>query len=158
MSPRVKAILEAVAMAHGLRAGDLTGPNRRRAVAYARFQAMASLRAILTFDGKHVFSLPTIGEIFNRDHTSVLSGLRRAAKVGIEPIQQLGEINAAFDRLSSGWLDGEARAAVERAAIFHERAAAKARALLDAAAQSRAAARTVLAQSGPRAFMHGELV
>lgn len=53
---------------------ELLGPNRKRAAAWPRQQIMAELYAT----GR--YSLPAIGRLFNRDHTTVLAAVRRHAE------------------------------------------------------------------------------
>lgn len=60
-----------VAAEHGLTKEDLTGRSRRPAICVARREAMRRLRA-------KQMSFPSIGRLFNRHHTTVLDGLRRA--------------------------------------------------------------------------------
>lgn len=74
----VPEILMQVARDHDVSVKDLVSPSRYRRIAYARFDAMARLRAVLGVDGKPRFSLPHIGQMLGgRDHTTVLNGLRR---------------------------------------------------------------------------------
>jgi chromosomal replication initiation ATPase DnaA len=69
--PSLRRIINATARLHGLVAADLTGPSRRRQVAWARGVAMYLAR---TLTGK---SLQSIGRAFgDRDHTTVLHGIR----------------------------------------------------------------------------------
>lgn len=60
-----------IAREHGMTAADLIGPSRLRRVCIVRWRAMRVLR-------DHGRSLSSIGRILNRDHTTVLHGLRRA--------------------------------------------------------------------------------
>lgn len=50
---------------------EITGPCRARPLAWIRFAIMEQMRA-------KGLSLPTIGRLIHRDHTTVLSGLRQA--------------------------------------------------------------------------------
>jgi len=69
--PSLRRIINATARLHGLAAADLTGPSRRRQVAWARGVAMYLAR---TLTGR---SLQSIGRGFgDRDHTTVLHGIR----------------------------------------------------------------------------------
>jgi|GEM_PF-6592404 len=69
----VKAILKAVAKSAGLRIADITGSCRSADLAYARQTVYAlSLRENL--------SAAQIGRVMGRDHTTVISGARRAEK------------------------------------------------------------------------------
>lgn len=82
MSPRARSIIADVAKEHGVTAEDLCSRSRVRRLAYPRFDAMSRLRALHNAPGRHVFSLPQIGNILGgRDHTSVIHGLRKAAEL-----------------------------------------------------------------------------
>ena len=63
-------IIAHVARSHGLSASDLIGPSRLRTVCIVRWRAMRELRE----KGR---SFASIGRTFNRDHSSVIAGLRR---------------------------------------------------------------------------------
>lgn len=65
------SVLQWVAARHGVTKDDLRGPSRKPHLVRARWEAMAILR-------EHGLSLPAIGLMFNRHHTAVLHGLRRA--------------------------------------------------------------------------------
>ena len=60
-----------IAREHGMTAADLIGPSRLRRVCIVGWRAMKALRD----KGR---SLSSIGRILNRDHTTILHGLRRA--------------------------------------------------------------------------------
>jgi len=74
-APREKrmAIIARVATAHSVTVAELLGPSHVRKLAYARWEAMAEIKAELGD------SLSAIGRLFNRDHTSVMHGLRKVA-------------------------------------------------------------------------------
>lgn len=67
----MREISEAVAARYGLPIEQLKGPDRKRSVAWARQEAFDAIYAT----GR--YSLPQIGRYFNRDHTTVLHGVRR---------------------------------------------------------------------------------
>lgn len=72
-SPReaYRAVLDAVASRYGLKAEDLTSKRHTRRFAWARHEAMATIK------DRFGLSLPRIGALFGgRDHTTVLSGIR----------------------------------------------------------------------------------
>jgi hypothetical protein len=76
--PKISAqeIIAAVAVAHGVNVGDMKGPRRWMTFVNARHHAVfviAKLRPDL--------SLPLIGRILNRDHTTVLNAKRRWPRV-----------------------------------------------------------------------------
>lgn len=72
MTPSLQDIDWVVSRKFSMAPGILTGRQRRRAVAVPRFIAFQLGRET----GK---SLPKIGNHFGRDHTTVLSGVRRLA-------------------------------------------------------------------------------
>ncbi len=87
-------VVEAVARASGLDCKDLLGRRRTRPLARARHLAMYLVREMCPGA-----SLPAIGYLLDRDHTTVLHGCRRAAA--------LLECDVAFCRLravSYDWL------------------------------------------------------
>ena len=78
---RARKVLSDVAEARGVTLVDMLGEDRVRPVAFARFEAMWRLRELRAPDGRRLFSLPRIGRLFGRDHTSVLHALRRHAQL-----------------------------------------------------------------------------
>ena len=79
---RVALAIGLAARAHGVSVREILGRRRTRKVSFARFEAMARIRA-LNFNGRTP-SLPQIGAWLGRDHTSVLNGLRRHAELSAE--------------------------------------------------------------------------
>ena len=67
--------LARMAAATGTTIEELTGRGQGRRMAFVRFACFLQLRRLKGF------SLPQIGAIFNRDHTTVLHGIRRAEKM-----------------------------------------------------------------------------
>ncbi len=81
--PRTPAqqIIVDVATKHGLTYADLVGHRRWRHMVPARDEAMAAVKALKVDGDKWSYSLPVIGRLFGgRDHTTVLTALRRHAK------------------------------------------------------------------------------
>lgn len=68
--PTMREIAGLVAAGHGLTIEDLRGRSRVRQIVLSRQEAMALIR----INTSH--SLPKIGRFFNRDHTTVLHGIR----------------------------------------------------------------------------------
>jgi hypothetical protein len=66
-----REVIERVAGEHGFTLGVLRSPSRSPRLVRARWAAMAAARS------ETDASLPQIGRILNRDHTTVLHGLRR---------------------------------------------------------------------------------
>lgn len=66
-----RAIILEVAQRHGIDPADLHSPNRSAPLCRARWEAMRLLR-------DRGLSLPRIGRMLNRDHKTVMHGLRRA--------------------------------------------------------------------------------
>lgn len=83
--PRTPAqqIIVDIAHKHGLTYADLVGHRRWRHMVPARDEAMAAVKALKVDGDKWSYSLPVIGRLFGgRDHTTVLTALRRHAKRG----------------------------------------------------------------------------
>jgi chromosomal replication initiation ATPase DnaA len=66
-----RQVIERVAALHDVTPEDITGPSRLRRHCEARWQVMRELAS-------KGLSTPTIGRILNRDHSTVVHGLRRA--------------------------------------------------------------------------------
>lgn len=77
-SPRT--IVKLVALKHGLTPGDLSGPNRSRPFVAARHEAIA-----LVWTHCRAVSLPAVGRMFQRDHTTILHSLRKLRKLHARP-------------------------------------------------------------------------
>jgi chromosomal replication initiation ATPase DnaA len=60
-----------VAAEYGLTRADIVGPSRKRPICLARWEAMRRMRA-------KRLSTSSIGRLLNRDHATVVHGLRRA--------------------------------------------------------------------------------
>jgi chromosomal replication initiator protein len=79
--PAVVAIAQEVADEHGFTLEQLVSPALRRDIARARWVCWGRIRAEVRFVSGPP-SLPQIGKWFgNRDHTTVLHGLRRLSEV-----------------------------------------------------------------------------
>lgn len=72
-------IVRQVADETGVPVADILGPSRIADISSARHTAMARARAIERPDGSPRYSLPMIGRVFNRDHTTVLYAVRKMA-------------------------------------------------------------------------------
>jgi chromosomal replication initiation ATPase DnaA len=72
----VEAVTLRAAIEHGVEPADIMSERRLQKIAIARMTAWKRLRDL-------GYSLPSIGKAYNRDHTSILSGLRRLKKLGI---------------------------------------------------------------------------
>ncbi len=69
--PKADAIILEVACRIGVSYGDIKGPFRHKTVANARHIAMAAVRRRLGL------SYPELGLVFSRNHSSVMSGVKR---------------------------------------------------------------------------------
>lgn len=67
----VREIIESVARRHSLSSSDIIGTNKKRCYVNARTEAIKLARELT------VLSLPTLGRIFKRDHTTIMYHLRR---------------------------------------------------------------------------------
>lgn len=65
-------LIRAVAMKHALTVADIKGPSRAMNIVDARQEAMA-----MVYKTRPDLSLPQIGRIFDRDHTTILHALRK---------------------------------------------------------------------------------
>lgn len=68
-------ILEEVAAKHDVTVADIRGPRRRIEISHARQEAMYRL-----YSERKNLSLPMIGRMLSRDHTTVMHGIRAHAK------------------------------------------------------------------------------
>lgn len=140
LPPAVLAIIERVAMAHGVTASDILGDSQRRKIAHARQEACAAIRNEVSIGGKPP-SLPRIGLWIGLNHSTVLYGITdHEIRSGIETPE-----NAA----ARAWVKKvkarlELRRQQERAARAKERAASLERRL----AWSRDVPRVPLATKG----------
>jgi len=71
-APEPKHIIMEVAIAHGVSYDDILGRSRARHLVAARHEAIYEVRK-----RRPHLSLPQIGRIFKRDHTTILHALRR---------------------------------------------------------------------------------
>jgi hypothetical protein len=76
-----RAIMERCAADHGMPVSSMIAAGKTQRYMIARLDCMTRLRAV-TVNGKPRFSLPQIGRMLGgRDHTTILSGLRRWAEI-----------------------------------------------------------------------------
>lgn len=68
-----KRIIQMVALAHGVRVSDILGRRRDKLVYAARQDAVKAVA-----EARPDLSLPQIGRIFDRDHTTILNSLRKS--------------------------------------------------------------------------------
>ena len=73
----VREIIAHVAALHCLKAGDLVGPRRMKHIIEARHEAIR-----IVADLRPDLSLPQIGRVFNKDHTTILHALRKTKQEG----------------------------------------------------------------------------
>lgn len=91
-------VCDCVAVEWGLKPLEIRGQSRQRQVATARQVAMALCRNVMSS------SLPEIGRYFGgRDHSTVLSSIRKIARVRTENVS----LNSAFERLEKGLIESE---------------------------------------------------
>lgn len=94
---RVSDVIVAAAAVFGVPVEDMLSPSRVRRVAYPRFAAMHFLHNVLRI------SLPSIGTALNRDHTTCLSGIRRAAHLRCDDISFAGHSRLLARELRRKW-------------------------------------------------------
>ncbi len=71
----IENVLDVAAHVTGVSKDQMRGPSRKRAVAYPRFIAMKAVREAT---GK---SFPIIGRALCKDHSTVVTGVRRAGEI-----------------------------------------------------------------------------
>lgn len=71
-----KVIISLVAAKHGVTAADIVGPSRTRKIVAARHEAIG-----VVYTHCRQVSLPAIGRLFNRDHTTILHALRKLRRI-----------------------------------------------------------------------------
>lgn len=83
--PKIPAqkILEVVANAHGISVGDMKGPRRWITFVNARHHAVSTLMRL-----RPDLSLPLIGKLINRDHTTVINARSRWPRIAGQFIRQ----------------------------------------------------------------------
>ena len=92
------AIVESVVARHpGVTVDDVFGNSRRRPIINARFEAIAEVA-----QSRQHWSFPTLGKLFNRDHSTIMSALQ---KVGVKK-PRAGR-NDTADRLAAARSVGE---------------------------------------------------
>ena len=69
-------VIKRVAARHRMLVEELLSPSRKHQVIAARFDAIVEVYQTCRI-GERRLSLPEIGRLFRRDHTSILSALRR---------------------------------------------------------------------------------
>jgi len=90
----VSDIQEAVAAHYGIPAIEMRSERRSRAVSWPRQDAMYLARELTPY------SYPRLGAFFgNRDHTTILHGVRRVEKRIAESEEYLSRINTLRERL-----------------------------------------------------------
>lgn len=78
-------ILADVASRHAIETRDLKGPSRERRYSWPRQEAMCLIR-------QHTrLSLPQIGDVLGRDHTTILHGIREHCRRNRLPVPRRGE-------------------------------------------------------------------
>lgn len=91
----VKAIIHAVGLLHRITPAEITGRGRGKEIALARFDAYALVKYL-----RPDHSLPMIAREFNRDHTSVLHGIRSRGWDGARWIDDVPEFSSALGFLT----------------------------------------------------------
>jgi hypothetical protein len=75
--PNAKFILRLVALRHGINVEAISGRSRFRSIVAARHEAIG-----LVYTHCRRLSLPEIGRLFNRDHTTILHAIEKLRKSG----------------------------------------------------------------------------
>jgi hypothetical protein len=90
---RIKPVISAVAKFYGVSVGDLVSFRRTGDIVRPRQVAMYLAKRLTNH------SLPTIGRVLDRDHTTVLHGCRRIAKLREHDAKLDADIKALTERL-----------------------------------------------------------
>jgi hypothetical protein len=98
---RIKPVISAVARFYGVSLGDLVSSRRTSQLIRPRQVAMYLAKELTKQ------SLPTIGRVMDRDHTTILHGCRRIAKLRQQDPQLDAEIKALLERLMPAGLSNE---------------------------------------------------
>lgn len=77
---KAREIVADVAELHGFTFDDMVSPRRFREITLARQEAIWVCRQVRRADGSQRYSLPFLGHLLNRDHTSILNAERRHAE------------------------------------------------------------------------------
>lgn len=84
---KAREIIAEVAEAYGFTFEDMIGSRRFREISLARQEAVWTCRQVRRADGSQRYSLPFLGHLLNRDHTSILNAERRhAARMEAEKV------------------------------------------------------------------------
>jgi chromosomal replication initiator protein len=84
---KAREIVAEVAEAYGFTFEDMVGPRRIKDISLARQEAIWLCRQVRKPDGSQRYSLPFLGHLLNRDHTTVLWGERQhAARLEAEKV------------------------------------------------------------------------
>jgi len=75
--PKSHQIILEVSKARGVPVDDILGNSRVQSIAHARMECYYRIKRDTNL------SLPQIGRIFKRDHTSIMSGVKRVEKLGL---------------------------------------------------------------------------
>jgi len=104
---KVARIILETAMHHQVKFSAMQGERRDRPVAYARMEAMWRIRTELHF------SLPHIGRIFKRDHTTVIHAVRKVERIITEtgewPVANKGHVYGPYDPFDRAPVDSVAK-------------------------------------------------
>ena len=96
MRPTVIAIKKHVAAYYGLQLSDMTCAARRRSVARPRQVAMYIAKATTPR------TLPELGRLFHRNHTTILTGIRRINVLMAENPRFRGEVDEIMTKILAG--------------------------------------------------------
>lgn len=76
--PSIRRIVLGVAQRHGLSLADLIGRSGCRKIVWPRQEAMLLCAVQRRWDGQRAYSYPKIARFLNRDHTTIMHGVRAA--------------------------------------------------------------------------------
>jgi chromosomal replication initiator protein len=95
----VERIQRETALHYGIGLEKLLGDNPNRKCAHPRHVAMYLARRIQAYDRKR--TLPELGKLFDRDHTTIIHGCKQVERRLREDPQTLKDVGAILNRLFS---------------------------------------------------------
>ena len=84
MKPNYQILTERAAAIYKVGVAELLGPSRERRLARPRFAIWAALYDMRGTQHMSPYSTTMIGRVFGRDHSTIISGIRRAKELGLQ--------------------------------------------------------------------------
>jgi chromosomal replication initiation ATPase DnaA len=84
MKPNYQILTERAAAIYKVSLAELLGPSKERRLSWARFAIWAALYDMRGPNQMSAYSTTMIGRVFGRDHSTIISGIRRAKELGLQ--------------------------------------------------------------------------